>query len=61
MVAVGRVCCITAPFLLSVGVLICLVLVFLAGTFDRNKTVDDLYFLKVNRDPTGQSTLIHIC
>ncbi|KIX00446.1 uncharacterized protein Z518_10585 [Rhinocladiella mackenziei CBS 650.93] len=48
MVNAGRVCCITAPFLLSIGVLICLVLVFLAGTFDRNKTVDDLYFLKID-------------
>jgi succinate dehydrogenase/fumarate reductase cytochrome b subunit len=25
-----------------------MVLVFLAGTFDRNKTVDDLYFLKID-------------
>ncbi|KAK5365835.1 hypothetical protein LTR20_009557 [Exophiala xenobiotica] len=48
MVSAGRVCCITAPFLLSVAVLVCLVLVFLAGTFDRNNTVDDLYFLKID-------------
>jgi hypothetical protein len=48
MVSAGRVCCITAPFLLSIAVLVCLVLVFLAGTHDRNNTLDDLYFLKVS-------------
>ena len=47
MVNAGRVCCIAAPFLLTLAVLICMVLVFLAGTYDRNSTVDDLYFLKV--------------
>lgn len=47
MVSAGRICCITAPFLLTIAVLICTVLVFIAGTIDRNKTVDDLYFLKV--------------
>jgi len=49
MVAAGRICCITAPFLLTVAVLVCMVLIFLAGTIDRNNTVDDLYFLKVSR------------
>ncbi|KIV94456.1 hypothetical protein PV10_02223 [Exophiala mesophila] len=48
MVSAGRICCITAPFLLSVAVLICVVLVFLAGIYDRNKTLNDLYFLKVD-------------
>ncbi|KAK4940433.1 hypothetical protein LTR10_019416 [Elasticomyces elasticus] len=48
MVNPGRVCCITAPFLLSIAVLVCLVLVFIAGTYDRNDTVDDLYFLKID-------------
>lgn len=48
MVNAGRVACITTPFILSLGALVCLVLVFLAGTFDRNKTVDDLYFLKID-------------
>lgn len=51
MVSAGRVCCITAPFLLSIAVLVCLVLVFLAGTHDRNNTLDDLYFLKVSICP----------
>jgi hypothetical protein len=48
MVSAGRICCITAPFLLTIAVLVCTVLVFLAGTVDRNKTLDDLYFLKVS-------------
>ncbi|KAK6364671.1 hypothetical protein LTS17_011968 [Exophiala oligosperma] len=48
MVSAGRVFCITAPFLLSIAVLVCLVLVFLAGTHDRNNTLDDLYFLKID-------------
>jgi hypothetical protein len=48
MVQLGRVCCIIAPFLLSVATLICLVLIFLAGTIERNDTLDDLYFLKVS-------------
>jgi hypothetical protein len=49
MVNPGRICCIAAPFLLTLAVLICMVLIFLAGTIDRNNTVDDLYFLKVSR------------
>jgi hypothetical protein len=48
MVNAGRVACITTPFLLSLGALVCLVLIFLAGTFDHNATVDGLYFLKVS-------------
>ncbi|KIW80051.1 hypothetical protein Z517_06666 [Fonsecaea pedrosoi CBS 271.37] len=48
MVNAGRVCCIAAPFLLSIGVLVCVVLVFLGGTYDRNKTLDNLYFVKID-------------
>ena len=51
MVQLGRVCCIAAPFLLSLATLICLVLIFLAGTMERNDTLDDLYFLKVSPPP----------
>lgn len=47
MVSAGRVCCITAPFLLSVAVLVCVVIIFISGIYDRNKTLNDLYFLKV--------------
>lgn len=47
MVQVGRVACITAPFLLSVAALITLVLIFLAGTMEGNQTTGDLYFVNV--------------
>lgn len=47
MVQVGRVACITAPFLLSVAALVTLVLIFLAGTMEGNSTTGDLYFVKV--------------
>jgi len=48
MVNPGRVACIFTPFVLSLGCLVCLVILFLAGTLDRNKTLDDMYFLKVS-------------
>lgn len=51
MVQVGRVACITAPFLLSVAALITLILIFLAGTMEGNRTTGDLYF--VNMDLTN--------
>ncbi|RMD44292.1 hypothetical protein DV735_g884, partial [Chaetothyriales sp. CBS 134920] len=44
----GRVVCIATPFLLSLGALVTLVLIFLAGTMDKNSTVDDFYFLKID-------------
>jgi hypothetical protein len=47
MVNAGRICCIAAPFLLTLAVLITMILLFLAGTIDRNHTVDDFYFVKV--------------
>lgn len=48
MVQAGRVVCITAPFLLSVAALVTLVLVFVAGTMEKNKTTGDLYFVNVS-------------
>jgi len=48
MVNAGRVACIFTPFVLSLGALVCLVLVFLAGEFKHNKTLDDFYFLKID-------------
>lgn len=53
MVNPGRVACIFTPFVLSLGALVCLVLIFLAGTIHKNDTVDDLYFLKVNSPDQG--------
>ena len=50
MVQVGRVACITAPFLLSVAALITLILIFLAGTMEGNRTTGDLYFVNVRCD-----------
>ncbi|ETI29169.1 hypothetical protein G647_01622 [Cladophialophora carrionii CBS 160.54] len=60
MVNAGRICCIAAPFLLTLAVLICMVLLFLAGTFDRNHTVDDFYFLKIDLTnlTLGPSTVV---
>jgi hypothetical protein len=49
MVQVGRVACITAPFLLSIAALVTLILVFLAGTMEGNNTTGDYYFVKVRR------------
>ena len=49
MVNAGRIACIFTPFVLSIGALATLVLVFLAGEFNHNKTLDDFYFLKVSQ------------
>ncbi|RMZ80762.1 hypothetical protein DV738_g2707, partial [Chaetothyriales sp. CBS 135597] len=48
MGAAGRVVCIATPFLLSLGALVTLVLIFLAGTMEKNSAVDDFYFLKID-------------
>ncbi|RMZ77075.1 hypothetical protein DV737_g4562, partial [Chaetothyriales sp. CBS 132003] len=48
MVNAGRVACIATPFILSLGALITLVLIFLAGTIDKSDTVDGFYFLKID-------------
>ncbi|ETN38509.1 uncharacterized protein HMPREF1541_06544 [Cyphellophora europaea CBS 101466] len=48
MVQAGRVACITAPFLLSIAALVTLVLVFIAGTMEENRTTGDLYFVKID-------------
>ncbi|KAK5082833.1 hypothetical protein LTR05_006714 [Lithohypha guttulata] len=48
MVNAGRVVCITTPFLLTIGALLCLILVFLAGSIDRSSTLDSLYFAKLD-------------
>lgn len=48
MVQVGRVACITLPFLLSIAALVTLILIFLAGTMDGNDTTGDLFFVKVD-------------
>lgn len=51
MVQAGRVACTFTPFVLTLGALICLVLIFLSGTIQRNTTVGDYYFLKVKWHP----------
>jgi hypothetical protein len=51
MVQFGRVACITAPFLLSIAALVTLILIFLAGTMERNSTTGDLYFVNVRIPP----------
>ncbi|EXJ95795.1 hypothetical protein A1O1_00919 [Capronia coronata CBS 617.96] len=56
MVNAGRICCIAAPFLLSVGVLVCMVLLFVAGTSSGDKGTNDLYFLKINLTDLTLST-----
>ncbi|RMZ87768.1 hypothetical protein DV736_g4994, partial [Chaetothyriales sp. CBS 134916] len=48
MVKAGRVACIATPFILSLGALITLVLIFVAGTINKSDTVDDFYFLKID-------------
>lgn len=48
MVNAGRVACIFTPFALTIAALVCIILVFLAGSMDRNHTLDDMYFLKVS-------------
>lgn len=48
MVNAGRVACLIIPFFLTIAALVCIILVFLGGSFDGNKTLDDLYFAKVN-------------
>jgi hypothetical protein len=47
MVNPGRVACIFTPFALSVASLVCLILIFLGGTSERNNTLGSFYFLKV--------------
>jgi len=48
MVNPGRVACIFTPFALSVASLVCLILIFLGGTSEHNKTLGSFYFLKVS-------------
>ena len=48
MVQAGRVVCITLPFLMSIAALVTLVLIFLAGTIEKNSTVGDLYFVRTD-------------
>lgn len=48
MPAAGRVACIATPFLLSTLGLVCLIFIFLGGSFDRNPTVGQLYFAKID-------------
>jgi len=48
MVQAGRVACIFTPFALTIGALVCIILVFLAGSINRNTTLDDFYFAKVS-------------
>lgn len=47
MVNAGRATCLALPFILSTAALVCLVLVFLGGMSEHNKTLGGLYFLKV--------------
>lgn len=47
MVNAGRVACIATPFALTIGALICLILVFLGGSIEKSSTLDSLYFAKV--------------
>jgi len=47
MVNAGRVAFIFTPFALTIAALVCIILVFLGGSFDGNSTLDDLYFAKV--------------
>jgi len=48
MVQAGRVACIFTPFALSIATLVCLVLVFLGGTKEKNSSLGDLYFFKAD-------------
>ncbi|KAK5952603.1 hypothetical protein OHC33_006195 [Knufia fluminis] len=47
MVNGGRVACIFTPFALTIAALVCLVLVFLGGSFSSS-TVNELYFAKLD-------------
>lgn len=48
MVNAGRVACIFTPFALTLAALVCLILMFLGGSINRNSTLDDLYFAKLD-------------
>ena len=48
MVNAGRTACLATPFLLTLGGLVCIIMVFLGGAIERNGTVGDLYFAKVS-------------
>ncbi|KAK5097792.1 hypothetical protein LTR70_002834 [Exophiala xenobiotica] len=48
MVNAGRVASIFTPFALTIAALVCIILVFLGGSFDGNSTLDDLYFAKLD-------------
>jgi len=46
MVNAGRIACISTPFVLSIASLICIILVFLAGTSKNNTSLDNIYFFQ---------------
>lgn len=48
MVNAGRVACIFTPFALTIAALVCIILVFLGGSFNRNSTLNDMYFAKLD-------------
>lgn len=48
MVQIGRVACIFTPFALTIASLVCIVLVFIAGSKQKNTALDDLYFFRAD-------------
>ncbi len=47
MVQAGRIACIFTPFALSIATLVCLILIFIGGTAEKNNTLGSFYFFEV--------------
>ena len=44
----GRIACISLPYLLTIGALVPLILVYLGGTNSGSSTLNSLYFFRVS-------------
>jgi hypothetical protein len=44
-----RIACIATPYILTIGALVCLILVNFGSTDSRSSTLDDLYLFRVSK------------